>query len=459
MIWKTRDYADSPNNEVYYNTSYGYRFISVVNAGGTYSWMGLNEQGFAIVNSASSDLMGGDTGLGNGSLQRYALGTCASVEDFEALLDSTNVTYRQTEANFAVMDAAGDAAIYETGGHSYWKYDANDPGAAPDGYVLRTNFAFHGGGSGGIERYRRTTRLIADLHDEDSLDHRHILREQMRDFSDAGSAPVAVPYPHQWRSDRPFGYIYTGYSICRWSSVSAAVIRGVLAEEPARLSTMWVILGQPASSIALPYWSVGDTPLEADGPQTAPLCDVSRQIRSLLFDYPENGRYIDSYKLRDASGNGLWAGTFAVEDSILTVTESTLEEWRQTPPASAEMLDFEHGLAEHTLSFLQGSQQALADFVPDTESVEETTDFLLRQNYPNPFRGQTTIAFDLPEESHVRIVIHNVLGQEVAVLFDEVRPAGSHEIVWNAEDLPTGVYIIRLVTEDSVSTRKALLLR
>ncbi len=455
MVWKTRDNSDAPNNEVYYNTSYRYTFISVTSAGGTSSWMGLNEHGFAIVNSQSSDLTAGSVGLSNGTLQRYALGNCATVEDFEALLDSTNVTQRQTQANFAVIDATGGAAIFETGGISFWKYDANDPGVAPHGYIVRTNFAFTGGGDAGIERYRRSAQLISDFHAESSLDHRKILRTQMRDFSDIGSDPVPVPYPRQWRSDRPFGYIYTGYSICRSSSVSAAVIRGVLPDEPARLSTMWVILGQPATAVAVPYWPVGVTPPEADGPQTAPLCDSAIQVRSLLFDYTDNTSYIDSYKLRDAAGRGLWARTFMAEDSIFTAAEARLEEWRETTPTAEAMLAFEASLAGYTLSILQKSRADLAAAEPERGIV----DFLLRQNYPNPFRGETTVEFDMLRECRISITIYNVLGQEVAVLLDRVRPIGNHRIIWNAEDLASGLYIIRLKSENSVATRKALLLK
>ena len=52
-----------------------------------------------------------------------ALGTCRNVQDFENLLDSTNVTGRRTASDFGVIDSEGNAAIYETGGDQYWKYD------------------------------------------------------------------------------------------------------------------------------------------------------------------------------------------------------------------------------------------------------------------------------------------------------------------------------------------------
>jgi len=373
LLWKTRDYFSHPDNEVYYNTSYKYNFISVVNAGDTQAWMGVNEKGFAILNAISADLPGGSSGLRNGELMRYALGTCASVADFQHLLDSTNVTGRQTQANFGVIDSTGAAAIYETGGYQYWKIDANDIGQAPNGYVLRTNFAFNGGGSSGIERYNRTVNLVSDFYSGDSLNYQSILRYQMRDFSDSNSDPVPVPYPNQWYPWTPFGYIYCYLSICRSTSVSAAVIQGVIPGELAKLSTMWTMLGQPASTITVPYWPTGDTPGNANGDPTAPLCDVANQIKSTLFDFTGESHYIDSYKLSDGSGSGLWAKTFIAENSIFAVAENMLTRWRLVTPGTNEIFMEETTFADYALSILQQAyNEILSNSQPTTLIVENS---------------------------------------------------------------------------------------
>ncbi|NOY76746.1 MAG: hypothetical protein GXO76_02625, partial [Calditrichaeota bacterium] len=361
LVWKTRDLASRPNNEIYFNTDSRYGFVSVVNAGGTYSWMGVNEKGFAILNSYSGDLSASGSGLTNGLLMKTVLGVCATVADFQHFLDSTNVRGRKTQANFGVIDATGAAAIFETGGTFYRKFDANDPSQAPDGTLVRTNFSVTGGGDSGIERYNRSKELIGDFASGDSLTFRTILRHQMRDFSDFDSNPVPVPFPRRWKSDRPFGYIYTGVSICRSSSVSAAVIHGVLPDEDPRFTTLWAILGQPASSIAVPYWPIGETPPEADGDPTAPLCDEANRIKSLLFDYTPNTAYIDSYKLRDENGNGLWARTFPAEDSIFTATEARLADWQQAASFPASELEAtESEMAGYALRKLKQAYRGLA---------------------------------------------------------------------------------------------------
>ena len=75
--------------------------------------------------------------------------------------------------------------------------------------------------------------------------------------------------------------------------------------------------------------------------------------------------------------------------------------------------------------------------------------FALGQNYPNPFNPSTIIPYQLPTAAHVQLEIFNVLGQRVAVLVNEERPAGFHAARWDATDaagqaVAAGVYIYRL---------------
>jgi len=100
-----------------------------------------------------------------------------------------------------------------------------------------------------------------------------------------------------------------------------------------------------------------------------------------------------------------------------------------------------------------------------TTSVEQTsnnapTSFNLRQNYPNPFNPSTTIEFVLPVKSHVSMRIYNVLGQEVAVLMDEVRQPGNQKVIFDAHELTSGLYFYKLSINNGISkTMKMLLLK
>ena len=81
----------------------------------------------------------------------------------------------------------------------------------------------------------------------------------------------------------------------------------------------------------------------------------------------------------------------------------------------------------------------------------------LSQNYPNPFNARTVIAYSLPFDSHVKITVYNLLGQSVETLVNSDQAAGYHQVVWDAGDVPTGVYFYRIEAADFTATRKMLL--
>ena len=90
--------------------------------------------------------------------------------------------------------------------------------------------------------------------------------------------------------------------------------------------------------------------------------------------------------------------------------------------------------------------------------------FALHQNYPNPFNPTTTLRFDLPAASPVRIVIFDLFGREVARLVDRHLEAGFQRVVWGGwdargRDVPTGIYIARLVTPAYTKSIKMVLLK
>jgi len=85
--------------------------------------------------------------------------------------------------------------------------------------------------------------------------------------------------------------------------------------------------------------------------------------------------------------------------------------------------------------------------------------YYLSQNYPNPFNPETRIDFTLPEKQFVSLKVYNTLGELVKTLVNEQREPGNYSEVFNAANLPSGVYIYRLETENFSENKKLTLLK
>jgi len=93
----------------------------------------------------------------------------------------------------------------------------------------------------------------------------------------------------------------------------------------------------------------------------------------------------------------------------------------------------------------------------DDHPITKIRDFELYQNYPNPFNPTTTIKYSLSSASHLRLKVYNLLGQEVAVLVDEMKFQGEYQVEFNATGLASGVYVLK--ADNSVLAKKMLLLK
>ena len=94
-----------------------------------------------------------------------------------------------------------------------------------------------------------------------------------------------------------------------------------------------------------------------------------------------------------------------------------------------------------------GEPARVAKDIGDETPKEIPKNFSLAQNYPNPFNPTTTVQYELPTNSRVRINIYNILGQLVAELANEIKSAGYYKQVWNGSSLASGVYLLRIEAE------------
>lgn len=91
-------------------------------------------------------------------------------------------------------------------------------------------------------------------------------------------------------------------------------------------------------------------------------------------------------------------------------------------------------------------------------------EYALFQNYPNPFNPQTSIQYDLPKETEVKLTIYNILGQKVKTLVDERQKAGHKQILWDGrndkgKEVSSGIYFYLLKTPEFKNTKKMMLIK
>ncbi len=115
------------------------------------------------------------------------------------------------------------------------------------------------------------------------------------------------------------------------------------------------------------------------------------------------------------------------------------------------------GLDDFSFWTLAGINTSLP--VEETVETEIPQQFALLQNYPNPFNPATTIVYDVPVQSRIVIKVFDIIGNETAVLIDEVKNAGRYHITFDGSRLPSGIYFYRIISDKFNSVKSMILLK
>jgi len=427
MLWKNRDVNDE-NQEVGYFDGPEYRYVTNVYAGDTLdAWAGINEAGFAIMNSNSFNVLGRDRSpADDGNIMRLALGTCATVSEFAGLLDSLNVIGRETPANFGVFDSTGAAAVFEASNLFYNRYDCD---ADTVGFVIRANYSVSGNPDRqtGRNRYERAMQLAVPARHEDRIDSRFIVRTLARDIGRTFLDPYPLPFEGTYDTF-PSGYLPVESTLCRRTTRSAEVMVGTRPGEPAGRTMMWVLLGPPEVSLPVPVWvQGGPLPAALDGPDHASICDEAIRLRDYVRCDPDHPVADNTYRLADLLEN------FApVEERLFSMVDSAETEWPLTGPASEQAA----ALTGEACSIVLNADSQFWDHVhrepcvpiPDTTPTTGQTvarDKLLVR-LPASVRAGTARVFD-------------AVGRPVAAF---AVPGGQRAVAWRPAGLTAGNYFV-----------------
>jgi hypothetical protein len=110
-----------------------------------------------------------------------------------------------------------------------------------------------------------------------------------------------------------------------------------------------------------------------------------------------------------------------------------------------------HGTPGEQNSQVTGIAENKLNSIPDA--------FSLSQNYPNSFNPTTTIKYSLPRDGHVSLKVYDLLGKEVATLFEGMRQAGNYVVSFDGSGLSTGVYFYQMKSENFIETKKFVLIQ
>ena len=354
MLWKNRD-TDFLSNKVIYVSDVPYSYVGLVNAeetSGRWVYTGLNSAGFGIMNSVAYNLPNAKSSEMKdleGQIMADALRTCASADDFETYIRKNQGPALGSWANFGIIDAQGNAVIFEVHNRGYKKYDA---ALAPGHYLINSNFARSGeeGKGAGYLRFDRATALFK-LIPPGKISGLTIFQKIARDF---GHTLLEQPSLEDLKSIscKKQLWILSRDTINRSSTSAAAVIYGKKPGDNHSVATFWILLGEPVTAIAVPVWvEAKETPKPLYEGDSAPICAEALRIKKLIRPFSESDReqYMEITRLDNREKTGFLPLLLETEREIFRVTEQFL----QTGHTAEEYAEFQNQMAQKALDTLK----------------------------------------------------------------------------------------------------------
>jgi len=353
LLWKNRD-TGFLSNKVIFVKEHPYRFIGIVNAhetSGRFVYAGLNSEGFAIINTVAYNLPKNEGEVHDleGQIMSDALRKCRTTADFEAYLQANTGESLGSWSTFGVIDAEGGAELFEVHNNGYYKLNA---AAEKKKYLVVTNFARNGkiGQGEGYLRFERASLLFNKLKIPE-IAPEIIFRHISRDIGNVLVKHPASPEISKSSLTDPL-WIHSRNCINRPSTSAAIIIQGKKAGDPESRATLWVILGEPVTSAAIPLWvEAGEVPAVLWEGKTAPLCAESLRIKKLIHPFAEGSKknYLNTSRLLNREGTGFLPLLLKLEKKIFHETSRLLE----SEAGPGELRKFQNRSAEDLLTLLK----------------------------------------------------------------------------------------------------------
>ena len=353
ILWKNRDTGFLSNKVIYVN-ELPYSYIGLVNVketSGRWVYAGLNSTGFGIMNSVAYNLpkKEGEMEDLEGQIMADALRTCRSVDDFESYIQKNLGETLGSWANFGVIDAPGNAVIFEVHNHGYKKYDSVD---TEKKYIINSNFSLSGeeGKGAGYLRFDRASFLFTQLP-TGTISHQDIFQKISRDFGHMLLDQPTLEDLTKLSVKKPV-WVLSRDTINRTSTSGAVVICGKKPGEKDSIATFWVLLGEPVTSIAVPVWvEAKETPLPLHEGETAPICKEAFRIKKIIRPYPHRDKknYMQVTLLDNKEKTGFLPLILKTEKEIFQQTAQFLK----SKHTAEEFAAFQDKMAQKALEVLK----------------------------------------------------------------------------------------------------------
>jgi hypothetical protein len=522
ITWVTTNYTEQALTiDLFYNHNWGTSWLEIARDlpnSGSYEWDismlsdGINLQALAVVHDSLS------TGFATSDYFRWNNPDSTTGPEILSFFTAQNLLMGEVEVPWRAGDADGDETLI----HIYLSPDDGAPweilernlpntgtylldtGRLPNGFNYRLQL---GASSGGVEVHAAPSEPFTvdnprQIFPDTLLVHTH-------GFGTGSLAAVVVDSTavtgHHYRLtfDDTSG-VYTTYDVQDLITaevvVSDAYLTGINLEGPLFDGIRLIVIDDPvevADSLSgwtqgfsnfthtITQWNGGaypgmpqprdfeiiwqDTlmPSVANPEQLAPFIVYDVTHTAKIF---EAGYYLINYSITDdqyVHGTTL-LGILGepVLDAAYKIWQIGFEEPTAVPPILPQAGDVfsivttKRFTSEDEFILYTSGRVTAVDWQP-TNTV---AGFRLHQNYPNPFNPVSTIRYDLPQGSDVSLVVFDILGREVIRLVDSFMEPGYHHVQWDGRDaggrqVPSGIYIARLVTPEYSKSIKMVLLK
>jgi hypothetical protein len=344
------------------------------------------------------------------------------------------------------MDSTGATAFFETGAYSYTRVDTD---SVPEGYSVRANFSLSADTTRQKSqvRFLRARQLVGDAIRERRLSCEYLIERISRDLGAPDFDPYPLPYEGSTQGLPP-GFLPATTTLSRSTTRAGIYIEGRHPAGPARLATMWVILGEPTSGVAVPLWvEAGSVPSQLREGARPVLCAEAQRLRERLYSEPALPSAVNSFRLAEAD-------SLLAPAKALIYAEATEHRaaWAGRWPERYEMEMVQDGLAARAGDAYDELWRSInrPPEPPDTSgfrvAVERTR---VRFRFPGSPANRALSVIDAGGRRRARFDLSG----------EVYRRQGACELVWTVTDQGQGAHFAVLETGTGLESRRFAVVR